>query len=85
MYFSMQLLRQEDSRDESDVPGVGMHFSKQFSLTLLMSSRAFDTAASCCTCCIMRFLRSAEEVVGEDEEEDENGLFMMDVECWWSG
>jgi hypothetical protein len=33
MYFSKHCVTQDDSPLETELPGLGMHFSKQFSLT----------------------------------------------------
>lgn len=46
IYFSMQALKQPLSLLLRLLPGDGMHFSKQFSLTFSIRARALDTAAS---------------------------------------
>lgn len=55
IYFSMHVVKHFSSLDDNELPGVGMHFSKQWLFILDMSWRALLMAASCWTC----FMRAA--------------------------
>lgn len=73
MYFSMQLLRQLFSRPDSELPGLGTQWAKQFSFTLLIRYLAFITLDCVVIAVWSRALIAPDSDVVTDDDVDADG------------